>query len=71
MSRRVPTNVAASVHRRVLVHAQGGDALRGVGGGPASRDNEVTLPTLLDFPAPRLRAYPVEAVVAEKLHAIA
>jgi len=28
------------------------------------------LPTLLDFPAPRLRAYAVEAVVAEKLHAM-
>ncbi|BCW92318.1 MAG: hypothetical protein KatS3mg007_0212 [Thermoanaerobaculum sp.] len=29
-----------------------------------------TYPTLLDGPAPRIRAYPVEAVVAEKLHAI-
>jgi len=27
-------------------------------------------PTLLDFPAPRIRAYPREAVVAEKLHAM-
>lgn len=32
---------------------------------------EITMPTLLDFPAPRIRAYPVEAVVAEKLHAMA
>ncbi|HJW75896.1 MAG TPA: nucleotidyl transferase AbiEii/AbiGii toxin family protein [Thermoleophilia bacterium] len=31
----------------------------------------VELPTLLDFPAPRLRVYPVEAVIAEKLHAMA
>ena len=31
---------------------------------------EVAFPTLLDFPAPRLRAYPVETVVAEKLQAI-
>jgi hypothetical protein len=31
---------------------------------------EVVFPTLLDFPAPRLRAYPVETVVAEKLQAI-
>jgi predicted nucleotidyltransferase component of viral defense system len=35
---------------------------------PAS---EVDYPTLLDMPAPRLRAYPQEAVVAEKLHAMA
>ena len=28
-------------------------------------------PTLLDFPAPELRAYPKETVVAEKLHAMA
>jgi hypothetical protein len=27
-------------------------------------------PTLLDFPAPRIRAYPQEAVIAEKLHAL-
>ena len=31
---------------------------------------EVEYPTLLDFPAPRLRAYPREAVVAEKLQAM-
>ncbi len=30
----------------------------------------VTYPTLLDFPAPRLRAYSRETVVAEKLHAM-
>jgi type I restriction enzyme S subunit len=35
---------------------------------PAARDEEY--PTLLGGPAPRIRAYPVEAVVAEKLHAI-
>lgn len=29
-----------------------------------------TLPTLLDFPAPRLRVYPPETVVAEKLEAL-
>src|SRR5439155_9092656 len=27
-------------------------------------------PTLLDDPAPRIQAYPVEAVVAEKFHAM-
>ena len=31
---------------------------------------EVEFPTLLDFPAPRLRAYPRETVVAEKLEAM-
>jgi len=31
---------------------------------------EIDFPTLLEFPAPRLRAYPVETVVAEKLQAM-
>ncbi len=31
---------------------------------------EIDYPTLLDAPAPRIRAYPHEAVVAEKLHAM-
>jgi len=31
---------------------------------------EATYPTLLDDPAPSIRAYPPEAVVAEKLHAL-
>ncbi len=31
---------------------------------------EMQYPTLLDFPAPRLRVYPPEAVIAEKLHAM-
>ena len=35
---------------------------------PAPRDEDY--PPLLDGPAPRIRAYPVEAVVAEKLHAV-
>ncbi len=43
----------------------------GFGDALAAWDTEITMPTLLDFPAPRLRAYPVEAVVAEKLHALA
>jgi predicted nucleotidyltransferase component of viral defense system len=30
----------------------------------------VDFPALLDFPAPRIRAYPVETVVAEKFHAL-
>jgi len=49
---------------RVQVDVGFGDAL-------AAWDTEVTMPTLLDFPAPRLRAYPAEGVVAEKLHAMA
>lgn len=31
---------------------------------------EITYPTLLDFPAPRILAYPPESVVAEKLEAL-
>jgi predicted nucleotidyltransferase component of viral defense system len=31
---------------------------------------DVEYPTLLDMPAPKIRAYPQEAVVAEKLHAM-
>jgi hypothetical protein len=36
----------------------------------APEPQTVDLPTLLDFPAPRLRAYPPEAVVAEKFEAL-
>lgn len=43
----------------------------GFGDALAAWDTEITMPTLLDYPAPRLRAYPAEAVVAEKLHAMA
>lgn len=31
---------------------------------------DIDLPVLLDMPSPRLRAYPSEAVIAEKLHAM-
>ncbi|MEE8470879.1 MAG: nucleotidyl transferase AbiEii/AbiGii toxin family protein, partial [Dehalococcoidia bacterium] len=31
---------------------------------------EIDYPTLLDFPAPRIQAYPLETVIAEKLQAI-
>jgi predicted nucleotidyltransferase component of viral defense system len=41
-----------------------------VGFGDAVKPRLVTLPALLDLPAPRLRAYPQEAVVAEKLEAM-
>jgi predicted nucleotidyltransferase component of viral defense system len=32
---------------------------------------KINFPTLLDLPAPKLRAYPIYTVIAEKLHAIA
>lgn len=32
--------------------------------------HEITYPTLLDFPAPKLKAYPRETVIAEKLQAM-
>jgi hypothetical protein len=35
---------------------------------PAAR--EIDFPTMLEFPAPRLRAYPPETVVAEKFQAL-
>lgn len=63
--------------KRVLVGGKLGTAVLrvqvdiGFGDVLTKEGAEVTLPTLLDFPAPRLRAYPVEAVVAEKLHAMA
>lgn len=34
------------------------------------RPKEVEFPTLLDFPKPRLRAYPAETVIAEKVQAM-
>lgn len=42
----------------------------GFGDAVTPRPRRVTLPTLLDLPAPALRAYPRETVVAEKLHAV-
>ncbi len=42
----------------------------GFGNRITPRAREVEYPTLLDFPAPKLRAYPVETVVAEKLQAM-
>ncbi|MBI3958965.1 MAG: nucleotidyl transferase AbiEii/AbiGii toxin family protein [Chloroflexi bacterium] len=42
----------------------------GFGDAVTPTPQEVDFPTLLDMPAPRLRVYPRETVVAEKLHAI-
>ncbi len=42
----------------------------GFGDAITPRAVDIEFPALLDFPAPRLRAYPRETVVAEKLEAI-
>jgi predicted nucleotidyltransferase component of viral defense system len=42
----------------------------GFGNAIEPRATDADYPTLLDAPAPRIRAYPSEAVVAEKLHAM-
>lgn len=42
----------------------------GFGDQVTPRPDLVDFPALLDFPAPRIRAYPVETVVAEKFHAL-
>jgi hypothetical protein len=42
----------------------------GFGDPVTPRPAEIELPTLLEFPAPRLRAYPPETVVAEKFEAL-
>jgi predicted nucleotidyltransferase component of viral defense system len=42
----------------------------GFGDAVTPTPEEVDFPTLLDMPAPRLRVYPRETVIAEKLHAI-
>jgi predicted nucleotidyltransferase component of viral defense system len=43
----------------------------GFGDAVVPAPEEVELPVLIGFPAPRLRAYPKEAVIAEKLQAMA
>lgn len=42
----------------------------GIGDAVAPPPEEIDFPALLDFPAPRLRVYARETVIAEKLHAI-
>jgi len=42
----------------------------GFGDAVTPAPQEIEYPTLLDFPAPRLRAYPPETVVAEKFQAV-
>lgn len=63
--------------KRVLIDCRLGDGRQrvqvdvGFGDALARLGEPMSLPVLLDFPAPRLLAYPVEAVIAEKLHAMA
>ena len=42
----------------------------GMGDAVVPEPKTIDYPTLLAFPAPRIKAYPLEAVVAEKLHAM-
>ena len=59
---RIKTNAAVGGARvRVVVDVGFGDAVEAT---------ETALPVLLDLPAPRLRGYPREAVIAEKFHAM-
>jgi hypothetical protein len=53
----------AGARVRIIVDVGFGDAIEP---GPI----ELVLPVLLDFPPPRLRAYPREAVIAEKFQAM-
>jgi hypothetical protein len=43
----------------------------GFGDAVFPQPEKINFPTLLDLPAPKLRAYPIYTVIAEKLHAIA
>jgi hypothetical protein len=62
--------------RRVVLRASLGSARLlvqldvGVGDSVTPEPEWLDYPSLLDLPSPRLRAYPPEAVVAEKLHAM-
>ena len=63
-------------HRAVVPAALGAARLRvqvdvGIGDAVTPAPEWLDYPGLLDLPPPRLRAYPRETVVAEKLHAIA
>lgn len=61
---RLTTTAALSGARIPIVIDIGfGDAIE-----PGAED--INLPVLLDMPSPRLRAYPLETVIAEKLHAM-
>lgn len=63
-SRLRTTAALAGARIPVVVDVGFGDAIE-----PGAE--EINLPVLLDLPSPRLRAYPQEVVIAEKLHAMA
>jgi hypothetical protein len=42
----------------------------GFGDAVTPEASEISYPTLLDFPAPRIKAYPIQSVVSEKLQAM-
>lgn len=60
------------VHMELLLGKARSQVQLDVGFGDAvvPAPEEIELPSLLNFPAPRLRAYPKEAVIAEKLEAM-
>lgn len=62
-SRLRTTAALAGARIPVVVDVGFGDAIE-----PGAED--IDLPVLLDMPSPRLRAYPQETVIAEKLHAM-
>lgn len=62
-SRLSTTALLSGARIPIVVDVGFGDAIE-----PGTEDIE--LPVLLDLPSPRLRAYPLETVIAEKLHAM-
>lgn len=62
-SRLSTTALLSGARIPIVVDVGFGDAVE-----PGAEDIE--LPVLLDMPSPRLRAYPLETVIAEKLHAM-
>jgi hypothetical protein len=71
--KREVRDVAASIHARLLALARLGKARiptqidLGFGDAVVPGPVDLCFPVLLDHPAPNVRAYPVESVVAEKL----
>ncbi|MCC7286478.1 MAG: nucleotidyl transferase AbiEii/AbiGii toxin family protein [Burkholderiaceae bacterium] len=62
-SRLLTTATLSGARIPIVVDVAFGDAIE-----PGVED--IALPVLLDAPSPRLRAYPLETVIAEKLHAM-
>jgi predicted nucleotidyltransferase component of viral defense system len=62
-SRLITTATLSGARIPIVVDVGFGDAIE-----PGAED--IDLPVLLDMPSPHLRAYPLETVIAEKLHAM-